>query len=63
MISYYIQKTILNTKSNSKNFLTDSEMLKVDLAKCEFEATNVSYLGYKLSPDGIHPGSNKLKAV
>jgi hypothetical protein len=27
--------------------------LKVNLSKCEFGATNVSYLGYRLTPDGI----------
>jgi hypothetical protein len=36
--------------------------LKVSLAKCEFGATNVSDLGYRL-PDGILPGSCKLRAV
>jgi hypothetical protein len=37
--------------------------LKVNSAKCGFGATNVSYLGYRLTPDGILPGSVKLKAV
>jgi hypothetical protein len=37
--------------------------LKVNLKKCEFGADNVSYLAYRLTPDGILPGSDKLKAV
>ena len=37
--------------------------LKVNLKKCEFGATNVSYLGFRLTPNGILPGSDKLKAV
>ena len=37
--------------------------LKVNLTKCEFEATNVNYLGYRLTPEGILPGLDKLKAV
>jgi hypothetical protein len=37
--------------------------LKVNLLKCEFGATNVSYLGYRLTPEGILPGADKLKAV
>jgi transposase InsO family protein len=37
--------------------------LKVNLKKCEFGADNVSYLGYRLTPEGILPGSDKLKAV
>ena len=36
---------------------------KVNLKKCEFGADNVSYLGYRLTPEGILPGSDKLKAV
>ena len=37
--------------------------LKVNLKECEFGADNVSYLGYRLTPEGILPGSDKLKAV
>jgi hypothetical protein len=37
--------------------------LKVYLSKCEFGATNVSCMGYRLTPEGIFPGSNILKAV
>jgi hypothetical protein len=37
--------------------------LKANLKKCEFGSTNVSYLGYRLTPLGILPGSDKLKAV
>jgi hypothetical protein len=33
------------------------------LSKCEFGATNISYLGYRLTPEGILPESDKLKAV
>jgi hypothetical protein len=35
----------------------------VNLKKCEFGADNVSYLGYRLTPEGILPGSDILKAV
>jgi len=37
--------------------------LKANLKKCEFGATNVSYLGFRLTPDGILPGLDKLKVV
>jgi hypothetical protein len=33
------------------------------LPKCEFGATNVHYLGFKLTPKGILPGTDKLKAA
>ena len=37
--------------------------LKLNLKKCEFGATNVSYLGFRLTPQGILPGIDKLKVV
>jgi hypothetical protein len=32
-------------------------------AKCEFGATNVQYLGFRPTPEGILSGVNKFKAV
>jgi hypothetical protein len=37
--------------------------LKVNLAKCDFCATNFNCLGYRLIPEGILPGLDKLKAA
>jgi hypothetical protein len=37
--------------------------LKANISKCEFVSNNVSYLGYRLTPLGILPGADKLKAV
>jgi hypothetical protein len=37
--------------------------LKVNLGKCEFGATNVNNLGYRLTPKRILPGLDILKAV
>ena len=37
--------------------------LKLNLKKCEFGSTNVSYLGFRLTPQGILPGIDKLKVV
>ena len=36
---------------------------KANLPKCKFGADNVSYLEFRLTPDGILPGADKLKAV
>ena len=33
------------------------------MKKCEFGSNNVAYLGFRLTPQGIKPGSDKLKAV
>jgi hypothetical protein len=37
--------------------------LKAKLPKCEFGATNIHCLGFRLTPEGILPGTDKLKAV
>jgi hypothetical protein len=37
--------------------------IKINLEKCVFGSTNVSYLGFRLTESGIKPGSDKLKAV
>jgi hypothetical protein len=37
--------------------------LKLNLTKCNFGSTNVTHLGFLLTPEGILPGSDKLAAV
>ena len=37
--------------------------LKLNPEKCEFGATSVQYLGFRLTPKGILPGKDKLQAV
>ena len=37
--------------------------LKVNLKKCHFGSNNVNYLGFRLTPKGILPGTDKLQAV
>ena len=37
--------------------------LKLKLVKCHFGTTNVDYLGFRLTPEGILPGADKLKCV
>ena len=37
--------------------------LKMNLPKCFFGSKNVSYLGFRLTEEGIVPGKDKLKAV
>ncbi len=40
-----------------------SHNLKINLDKCFFSNKEVSYLGFTLTPAGIKPGKNKLKAI
>ncbi len=37
--------------------------MKINLEKCIFGNKEVSYLGFTLTPEGIKPGKNKLKAI
>ena len=37
--------------------------IKINLKKCVFGSKNVSYLGFRLTEEGIKPGTDKLKAV
>ena len=67
----YIDDLLLHSKSHAEHLMQLEELfnrlrtagLKVNLAKCSFGATNVNYLGYRLTPEGILPGLDKLKAV
>ena len=37
--------------------------MRVNLKKCVFGSSETSYLVFRLSKEGIFPGSDKLKAV
>ena len=37
--------------------------MKINIAKCFFGNTEVNYLGFRLTPEGIKPGKDKLKAA
>ena len=36
---------------------------RVNLSKCSFAETSVTYLGHRLDAEGIHPTTDKLKAI
>ncbi|KAG0735358.1 hypothetical protein G6F24_018732 [Rhizopus arrhizus] len=37
--------------------------LKIKLSKCCFASNRISFLGYILSPDGLHTDPDKVRAV
>jgi hypothetical protein len=37
--------------------------MKINAAKCFFGNTEVNYLGFRLNPQGIKPGKDKLNAI
>ena len=67
----YIDDLLVHTKNHEQHLEILEELfirlrkhgLKINLPKSFFGATEVSYLGFKLTPEGIKPGTDKLKAV
>ena len=67
----YIDDLLVHTKDHNTHLQILEELfirlrkhgLKINLPKSFFGAVEVSYLGFKLTPQGIKPGSDKLKAV
>ena len=67
----YIDDLIIHTSTHRQHRETlrlvfdrlRANNLKVNLKKCEFGSPSVSYLGFRLTPEGIKPGIDKLKAV
>ncbi len=67
----YIDDLIIHSKMHEDHLRTldavftrlASHDLRVNLKKCVFGSIETSYLGFRLSKEGIFPGSDKLKAV
>jgi len=50
----YLEKVLQRLQENH---------MKLNTEKCFFGNTEVSYLGFVLTPEGIKPGRDKLKAI
>ena len=67
----YIDDLLIHSKTHKEHrqqlmevlYRLQSHGLKANLKKCVFGSTNVAYLGFQLTPDGIKPGKDKLKVV
>jgi hypothetical protein len=67
----YIDNLLVHNDTHEKHLqvldqvlaLLHKNHLKINLEKCVFGKKEVSYLGFTLTPDGIKPGKNKLKAI
>ena len=67
----YIDDLLVHTKDHNKHLEILEQLfirlrkhgLKINLPKSFFGAVEVSYLGFRLTPQGITPGTDKLKAV
>ena len=70
-IIVYIDDLLIHSKSHEHHLqILDVVMacllennMKINVAKCFFGNTEVNYLGFRLTPEGIKPGKDKLKAV
>jgi hypothetical protein len=65
----YIDNLLVHTKDHGKHLKVLDELFTrlrkhgLKMPKSFFGATEVSYLRFKLTPDGIKPGADKFKAV
>ena len=67
----YIDDLLLHTQDHDKHLRGLQKVfnrlrninVKLNPEKCNFGSVNVSYLGFRLTPKGILPGSDKLRAV
>ncbi len=67
----YIDDLLIHTDTHEKHLevldkvlaCLHKNYLKINLEKCIFGNKEVSYLGFKLTPEGIKPGKYKLKAI
>ncbi len=67
----YIDDLIVHTKDHGEHRNNLQKLfhrlrhykLKLNIDKCFFGADTVSYLGYRLTPQGILPGSDKLLSI
>ena len=67
----YIDDLLIHTDSHEEHLKILDETfqrlrqakVKLNLNKCIFGNTEVSYLGFTLTPEGIRPGKNKTKAI
>ena len=67
----YIDDLLLHSKTHPEHLQTldqtltrlEEHNLKINIAKCFFGCNEVAYLGFRLTPEGIIPGKDKLKAV
>jgi len=67
----YIDDLLVHSASHEEHIATLSKVLqrlvthniKINLQKCVFGSKEVSYLGFRLTEQGIIPGTDKLKAV
>jgi hypothetical protein len=67
----YIDNLLVHSASHEEHISTLGQVLgclvqqniKINLQKCVFGSKEVSYLGFRLTEEGIKPGTDKLKAV
>jgi len=67
----YIDDLLVHSASHDEHLATLDQVLrrlvshniKINLQKCVFGSKEVSYLGFRLTEEGIKPGIDKLKAV
>ncbi len=67
----YIDDLLIHSKNHEDHLVylekvlqrLEENHMKLNSEKCFFGNTEVSYLGFVLTPEGIKPGRDKLRAI
>jgi len=67
----YIDDLLVHTATHEEHLVVlekvfqrlHTKIFKMNLEKCVFGNSEVSYLGFTLTPSGIKPGKNQLQAI
>ena len=70
-IIVYIDNLLVHSKSHTDHLKQLEDLfhrlqqhgLKINLRKCNFGSTDIMYLGFRLTEQGIKPGTDKLKTI
>ncbi len=70
-ITVYIDDLLVHSQSHEQHLMSlelvmqrlEENNMKINLSKCFFGNREVNYLEFRLTPSGIKPGKDKLKAV
>ncbi len=63
----YIDNLLIHSKNHEDHLVylerLEENHMKLNIEKCFFGNTEVSYLGFMVTPEGIKPGRDKLRAI
>ena len=62
-MTYWFGVQMLRSTINIYKEICEYIHLTLNKEKCEFAVSEITYIGYKLTPQGIQPDLEKVKAI